>query len=300
MVTKTLSARQARLGVAVAALATISILGSARVADASEFTINACQGDRANYSTDAFDDFATRGMMWKRACDPEGPGLRGLVTANVVRSGRVPRGARSYFVMRAPDGTQFTRFTWSGQARRRDCRYALQLWAGRPDGQAVPIKNVRAKRRCPRPKHAQAAGWTRTRTYDISGATKIVQRVVCVGSREAPYCSSRGQNYIRTFKAQAVVEDLSPPAIGIVQDNAFTRGEWVSGMQSVTYDAWENSGVRLVRPILGGVALPDSFRPCDSARLIPCTNGPGSVLVDTSVLGEGTQSLVLQAEDAGG
>ena len=149
----------------------LSLPGSAA---ASEYPINACQADRANYSTQAFDDFATRGMMWKRACDPEGPGLRGLVTSNVPRAGRVPRGSRSYFVMTAPEGTRFARFTWSGQARRRDCRYALQLWASRPDGPPTPIKNVRANTRCPRRGYAQAAGWPRPRTYDINGATKIV------------------------------------------------------------------------------------------------------------------------------
>src|SRR5688572_12354225 len=138
--------RSVRIAV-LAALSIVAVLGTTTPATAAEYTINACQADRANYSTHAFEDFATRGMMWKRACDPEGPGLRGLVTANVVRSGRVARGARSYFVMRAPVGTRFARFSWSGQARRRDCRYALQLWASRPDGQAVPIKNVRANRR---------------------------------------------------------------------------------------------------------------------------------------------------------
>ena len=202
-------------------------------AAASEYPINACQADRANFSTQAFDDFATRGMMWKRACDPEGPGLRGLVTSNVPRTGRVPRGSRSYFVMSAPAGTRFARFTWSGQARRRDCRYALQLWASRPDGPPTPIKNVRANTRCPRRGYAQAAGWPRPRTYDINGATRIVQRIVCVGEHKAPYCSSRGLNYIRTFKAQATVVDVSPPAVSILQDNPFTQGQWVRGRQTV-------------------------------------------------------------------
>src|SRR5919106_6795206 len=98
-----------------AAISLIAALVATTPASAGEYTINACGADRTNYSTQAFEDFATRGMMWKRACDPEGPGLRGLVTANVLRTGRVPRGARSYFVMRAPDGTRFGRLSWSGQ-----------------------------------------------------------------------------------------------------------------------------------------------------------------------------------------
>jgi 5-hydroxyisourate hydrolase-like protein (transthyretin family) len=284
----------AALAVAAAFATTTSSAG------ASEYTINACQADRANYSTRAFEDFATRGMMWKRACDPEGPGLRGLVTANVVRSGRVARGARSYFVMKAPAGTRFARLNWSGQARRRDCRYALQLWADRPDGQSIPIKNVRANRKCPRGKFAQAAGWPRARTYDIDGATKIVQRVVCVGSSKTPYCSSRGLNYIRTFKAQATVVDVSAPVIGIAQDNPLTRGEWVSGVHSVTYGAWDNTGIRVVRPVIAGVAWGSTHRPCDFAQPVPCTSGYGPVTINTRAIGEGTQSLVLQAEDAAG
>ena len=303
MVTSVLPAHPFRRLIRLKSLAAVPILatlGSTAPAAANEFTINACQADRANYSTQAFEDFATRGMKWKRACDPEGPGLRGLVTSNVVRSGRVPRGARSYFVMRAPDGTRFARLSWSGQARRRDCRYALQLWASRPDGPPVPIKNVRANRHCPRKNLAQAAGWPRARTYDIAGATSIVQRVICVGSSQTRYCSSRGLNYIRTFKAQATVVDISPPAVSIVQDNPFTRGEWVGGMQSVTYEASDNSGVRLVRPVFPNGAFGGVPRACDYAQRVPCASGPGSITIDTRTLAEGSQVLTLRGEDAAG
>ena len=230
----------------VATVVGVALLVS-RPAAASEFTINACQADRAEFSTQAFDDFANRGMMWKRACDPEGPGLRGLVTANVVRAGRVARGARSYFVLNAPSGTRFARLSWSGQARRRDCRYALQVWAARPDGPSVAIKNVRANRGCPMTGHAQAAGWPGAHNYNIAGATKIIQRVLCVGSTKTPYCSARSLNYIRTFKAQATVVDVSPPGVTITRDNAFTRGEWVRGSQTVRYSALDNVGVRRSR-----------------------------------------------------
>ena len=267
-------------------------------AAASEYPINACQADRANYSTQAFDDFATRGMMWKRACDPEGPGLRGLVTSNVPRAGHVPRGSRSYFVMSAPAGTRFARFTWSGQARRRDCRYALQLWASRPDGPPTPIKNVRANTRCPRRGYAQAAGWPRPRTYDINGATRIVQRIVCVGEHKAPYCSSRGLNYIRTFKAQATVVDVSPPAVSILQDNPFTQGQWVRGRQTVGYVATDNVGVKNARAIVSGLPRAEHYRGCDYAARIPCVNGTGSIAVDTTSLADGSQPLAVDALDA--
>jgi hypothetical protein len=273
-------------------------LGPADPARAAEYTINACQADRVNYSTQAFEDFATRGMMWKRACDPEGPGLRGLVTSNVVRPGRVARGARSYFLLRAPEGTRFGRFTWSGHARRRDCRYALQLWASRPDGPAVPIKNVRANRGCPRRGYAQAAGWPRARRYDITGATSIVQRVICVGAEGEPHCSSRGLNFIRTFKAQATVIDVSPPAVNIVQDNPFTRGEWVGGVQSVGYNAVDNVGVRLARAVIGGFPREEHPRPCNYALRVPCTNDPGAIEINTRRLEEGSQTLAVEARDA--
>ena len=289
-----------RGGVVLAALALLALfrpLGAA----AAEYPINNCFADSTTFSTQAFQDFATRGMMWKRACSPEGKGRRGLVTGNVIRSGRVRRGARSYFILRAPAGTRFGRFTWSGQARRRDCRYALQVWASRPDGPPVPIKNVRANQRCPRRGNAQAAGWAKRRTYDVNGSNKIVQRIICVGERGAPYCSSRGENYIRTFVARATVVDVSRPAIRILPNNPFTLGQWVGGNQTVQYDAADNVGVRLARAVVGGLVQRSGPTPsCDFTRRVPCPNGPGAIRLDTTLLPEGSQSLALQAFDSAG
>jgi hypothetical protein len=275
-------------------------VGGVSSATAGEFVISACQADRGNFASVAFDDYATRGMRWKRACNPQGPGLRGLVTSNVVRSGRVARGARSVFVFNAPPGTAITRFRWSGHARRRDCRYALQLYAETSTGGPVPIKNVPANRRCPTPKHAQGAGWPRPRTYDVGGATRIVQRVVCVGGRGRRFCSARGLNYIRTFTAQATVIDTTGPAANVISDNAFTRGEWVRGSQNVAYDASDNVGVRAARVAVGDRNPLGQSRNCNYAQRIPCPSGPGRIDVDLTRLAEGTQPLTVIAEDAGG
>ncbi|HKH16611.1 MAG TPA: hypothetical protein VKA57_03720, partial [Solirubrobacteraceae bacterium] len=181
---------------------------------AGEYAVANCQADPLNFSTQAFDNFATRGMKIRRACNPEGPGLRGLITSNVVRAGRVARGAVALATITAPPGTRFTRFRWAGTARRRDCRYALQLWADADDIAPIPMINVRANRRCPRPAFAQAAGY-RSRTFDVNGATQIVQRVICVGGNGKNYCSSRSSNYLRTYKAQVGIVDPLPPTASI-------------------------------------------------------------------------------------
>jgi hypothetical protein len=57
-----LSALRRRPAVLVATSA-LAVLTWPSVAPANEFPINACQADRGNYSTQAFEDFATRGML---------------------------------------------------------------------------------------------------------------------------------------------------------------------------------------------------------------------------------------------
>ena len=132
--------RCALVGAGVAILIALSPAS----ASAGEFAVANCQADPLNFSTRAFEDFATRGMTIKRACDPEGPGLRGLITSNVVAGGRVPRGAVAMATISAPEGTRFTSFRWAGTLRRRDCRYALQLYAEAPDIAPVTL-NVRER-----------------------------------------------------------------------------------------------------------------------------------------------------------
>lgn len=286
----------------VAAIVSAVALGLAvpRNAVAGEYTIFACQADDAGYASGAFEDFANRGMRWRRACNPLGPGLRGLVTANVPGTGRIADGAQSAFVLPAPPGTTFSRLRWSGHAQRRDCRYALQLYAERPGASPVSIKNVRANRHCPRPDVAQASSWPRLHAYDLDGATRIVQRVVCVGAPTRDFCSARGQNYIRTFAAEATVVDGIGPTVGIVQDSPLALGEWVSGKQTFAYDASDNVGVKAARALLGGAERGIDTRSCNYSQRVPCPDGRGDIEVETGRWPEGSQLLTVVAEDSAG
>lgn len=291
--------RSALFASVAAAIVFLALL-SPRPANAGEYTIYACQADEAGYVSSAFQNFATRGMKWRRACDPRGKGLRGLVTANVPRAGQVEKGAQSGFILDAPPGTTFSRFRWSGQARRRDCRYALQLFAQRPDGSPIPMKNVRANRGCPRPGMAQASGAPFPRAYDLGGATRIVQRVVCMGSPKQQFCSARGRNYIRTFSAEATVVDGIAPSVGVVQNSPFTRGEWVRGKQSFDYEASDNVGIKSAAALISGGSRGSDSQSCDYSQRIPCPSGLGVIGLDTAEAPEGSQPLTVVAEDAAG
>ena len=293
----------------IAAAGALSVLLAALAASsawAGQFTVASCQADQLNFSTTAFADFATRGMKIVRACNPEGPGLRGLITANVVQAGSVPRGAASIATINAPAGTTLTTLRWAGTARRRDCRYALQLYADVPGGAPIPIKNIRANQRCSPGTRAQAAGY-RARTFDVSGATRIVQRVICQGAPGHDACSARAANYIRTYQAQVGIADEQPPATAITADTPLAAGAWVSGTQPLHYDAQDNVGVRAAHAIVGDVDGGFDQRSCAMAspngafaNPVPCPNGAGQITVDTRNLPEGTQQLVVQAQDTAG
>jgi hypothetical protein len=289
--------RLAIIAALLAVLAGLAIPGPAR---AGEFTISTCEAN-GEYASGAFENFATRGMKWRRACDPLGPGLRGLVVANVSGGGHVAVGAQSAFVLSAPPETTFSALRWSGFAHRRDCRYALQMYGVRPEGQAVTIKNVRADHNCPHPDRAQASSWPKPRAFGLGGATRIVQRVVCVGAPAAEFCSARGQNYLQTFTAEATVVDNTPPSISITSNGPLAQGEWVNGSQGVAYEASDNTGVKEALIWIGGAQRGENARPCDYAQRIPCPIGAGQFSnIETQHLPEGTQEMHLTAEDAAG
>src|SRR5215207_7709164 len=254
-----------RYVLAAAFVATLAALPADRAA-AGEFAVGNCKADQLNYSTRAFEQFATRGMSIRRACDPEGPGLRGLITSNVIRDRHVPGRSFAQVTISAPVGTRFTAFRWAGELRRTDCRYALQMWADAPDMHPIPIKNVRANQGCPRPRRAQTTGYV-SENFIVTNATRIVQRVICVGRERRKYCSARGSNYILTDEAEVGIADFQAPTVAIVGDTPLARGEWVSGIQPLNYDANDNVGVRMAQANASGLTEGTHQRPCEFAIL---------------------------------
>ena len=284
--------------VRIAPLATLAcaltwLLATAAPAAAGTYTVNACVAERFGFSTQAFVDFPalgipTGGMYMRRACAPTDAAPFGLVAGNVVRSGRVKAGHQAGFVLDAPPGTSFLELQWSGKARRRDCRYAIQMYAVGPDGSLVKkIRNWRANRNCGKTDRgytqvSQVGGIRRPVPFAMPGATRIVQRTVCVGGSRKRFCSARSINRIQTFWAEATIADNSPPTVAVVQDNPFTQGAWVNGNQSVTYTVSDNVGVKTGSRPGWWTRIPPRSANATTPAPFPCTNDPGAIEVRTT------------------
>ena len=273
-------------------------------ASAGVFDVANCKSDKLNYSTRAFTQFATKRMLIKRACSPKGSGARGLITANVVRNGRVPRGSVAVLAFTAPPGTVITGIHWGGKVRRRDCRYAMQIYAETP-GKRIGIVKASANRNCGDQIRARVA--VPEKEIQLPNATHIFQRVICVGKGKRKWCSARGSNYIRTELATVTLEDNSPPTVSILPDTPLATGQWVRGSQPLNYTATDNVGVQLAQAIIGGTRYALHNRSClladqwgRFAASTPCPNGPGQFEIRTAGLPEGTHSLAIEAQDAAG
>jgi hypothetical protein len=201
---------------------------AAPAAVAGEYSVGTCEADKTNYSARAFEPFATRGMKIRLACGRYGDGTRGMITSNVIRAGTVRPGALSQLSITAPPGTAMTKLIWVGEKHRADKRYALRIWAEVPGlRQGLTLVACRANVPCPREKRPvmrmMSVQQHEPKTFNLPGATRIIQRVKCVGRKGAAWCSSSGKNSLETLEATVAVSDVSPPLLQ--RGLAHARGE---------------------------------------------------------------------------
>jgi hypothetical protein len=269
------------------------------------YAVANCRSDSNGQSVSAFNDYyVNKGMRVRYACAPTGEGLRGVVTQNIPRKARVKAGMKAEVSIVAPPGTEMLEFTWEARVRRVDCRYAMQTMAMIPGSKPIMLFNQKANRSCAGLGRAQIAQATEKKR-SIPGAIEIKQRVQCIGKGKQNWCSGKSANFIRTLQAVVLLKDVQAPSVQILGDTPLAGGAWVRGDQPLSYTASDNIGIERAQAVIGGDAQRPHPRPClvtapggDFTALQPCPNGPGQIVVSTSSLTEGTQQLVVQAEDA--
>ena len=271
---------------------------------AEQFTVASCQADRLNFSTTAFSDFATRGMRIRRACNPEGRAARsrhGELERPRHRASR--RGGARGDLRARGDAIYDVPLGGLAAAARLPLR-AAALRGGTGD-QADRAQERAGEPALPARARAQAAGY-RSRTFNVDGATRIVQRVICQGGGGRRSCSARGANYIRTYQAEVGIADDQPPTATIAGDTPLATGAWVGGGQPLNYAADDNVGIQQATASAETSQGGGDHRPCAlatprSVRLQGAVSQwrRAASAVDTTAH-EGTQALVVRAQDTAG
>ena len=70
------------------------------------------------------------------------------------------------------------------------------------------------------------------------------------------------------------------------------------GLQTVSYVASDNVGVKRAQAIVSGLPRGEQHRSCDFSATVPCANGGGAITFETRLLPDGSQPLVVDALDA--
>jgi hypothetical protein len=94
------------------------------------------------------------------------------------------------------------------------------------------------------------------------------------------------------------VNDASAPTVGITGGGLSGANGVVAGVQSVSYDASDNVGIKGVSFAIDGVARGSTLSSCDYAKAVPCANLHGaSQSFDTSSLPDGEHTLTVTGTD---
>lgn len=109
------------------------------------------------------------------------------------------------------------------------------------------------------------------------------------------YLSARS----RLVSASVRLQDDSAPGLS-VSGGLWSAGVWLRGVQSLTIDANDNSGIRQTKLVADGGLLASNPPLCDPSQVVPCPNGPVVYSINTATLSDGAHALSAQAFDSAG
>jgi hypothetical protein len=212
------------------------------------------------------------------------PACSELVTRNVGGSFASSPGAEGGWIFDAPGGTSIASFAVQG---------ALQGFSGWQaalfPSNGSPVENCPGSN-CPGGTKQLGLQWW----YSGLNSPAIVLRLRCGANGGCPHNTAYG--YAGITAANVTIADGVPPGIGITGGQILSG--WQRGTPTVTYDAGDNVGIKLVRAYLDGRIRAEEQRACSYASTVPCPNGGGALSIDTTGLADGAHVLTVHAIDS--
>src|SRR5687767_10276525 len=219
-------------------------------AQAGTFTVSGTNGLWAPYNN----------RPDRLAVYPEGHVLN---TRNVGGNFSTPQGSEGGWIFDAPAGASIASFTMQGPFLGNDGWQAAVMAAGQ-----FPVEN------CPGSTCPGAYKYLFGNVvYSAYGAPSVIVRLRCASGNGCPNSGFRG--YANVYSASVTIADGSAPGVRIT-GGPLVSGGWRRGVESVSYDAGDNVGIKEMRAYLDGAPRASDPRACWYGSKTPCPNGGGS------------------------
>lgn len=227
------------------------------------------------------------------ACPSGGSPDRGMIARNVVAANSSASGnvvAQMKFT--AAPGTTIV-----------GLNAAYDFYRDDPQWEAVLSTGVSMLRGCPMGGPPGCTIGSSGEWIDVPGGSQVLYiDAYCVTSGcplagvdpAHGYLSARS----RLSSASVRLQDDSAPALSV--GGGLWSGVWISGVQPLTIDATDNSGIRQTRIVSDGSLLTSKPHLCDASQVVPCPSGADAYSINTATLSDGGHMLSAEAFDSAG
>ena len=264
---------------------------TAPVAHAGTYDVYACDPNHGGSASPSFAAAADPGMTAHDDC-PAG----GIVARSSWDGGTSSAYQGAYRYFDAPPGAIVQSISGFIKLERTSCAWGANLVASNGDLGGTVLYGFNAG--C----GVYGIDWL---YRDVAvNATRVRIEARCAASSCPRYPSATGLPGVASTRMRAirvVVRDDTPPRLTNGQGALWTSTDWLRGVQNVSFDASDNTGIRQTSVALTGATTLSRATACNDILATPCPNEGMSTTIDTlSARGDGPHTLTLQAIDSAG
>lgn len=263
------------------------------VASAASYDVHACNAAVAGGANNSFAPVANSGMAAYSDC----PAGQGIVARTVFDNGTSGAFEGGYMIFDAPSGTTIEAITFEPGLEWHNCSYTVGLVASELDLAGRLIWGRSANTACDL---GQTPGTNNFFPAPITvavGAPRVRVETRC----GAGSCPRNGVAAFRIRNVRVKIADNAGPSLAGGRGNLWTSDGWLSGTQSVGFDAADGSGIRDISVRVDGQEVAQRSLGCDYTQRAPCPSASIETPLNTAGWGgDGQHNIALVAVDAAG
>lgn len=275
----------------VVGLAAVTVPPSARAGGYDVISCNQTVQGGANHS---WTPVADPGMTAYSDC----PAGQGLVARNVYDGSASTFLQGAYMIFDAPAGNVIDNVSFEFGMRRPDCSWGVEMVAGNQDLAGNILVGLPAGQNCD--SQFQTSDETTylggRYSYGMSGSRVRIEARCGQGS-----CTRNGVASFHVRNVDVHVTDNTPPTLANGRGALWTSSGWLSGTQSIGFDASDSAGIQNATATVNGREIVHAGNVCDYTYATPCPQASVDQPISTAGFGpDGGYTLTLSAIDGAG